>query len=119
MSLFNVTLKLQFVLFDDEQHKFMLYLDDSGKMPSIKLKNGESINKVIVEKSNSFFYQCDDSILSVCKLSDVMQDGSSIDLVYNIYCYDSLGGCKSGKFVPFNKESIDLYRFAKSKGHHE
>ena len=50
-----------------------------------------------------------------CKLSRIEKENNEISIVYNIYCYEDLN-CKSGKFVSFDKNSIELYRFAQNRG---
>jgi hypothetical protein len=112
----DVNIKLYFVLFDEKSNSFMVYLEDNGEIPSIKLSKEDEIKKVILDKSLSLFYKCGAEILNACKLSDIKKVNDSIEIIYNIYCYDGIGDCKSGKFVSFNKESIELFRFARNRG---
>lgn len=115
----NTYIKIHTLMFDEDSGSFKVYLDESGDIPSIKIGVKGSIDDHILTKLNECFYQVDDTLLSACKLVSATKESENIDIVYNIYCYDNLV-CKVGKFVRFDKRSMDLYRFAKNnRGQHE
>jgi|15BtaG_2_1085339.scaffolds.fasta_scaffold46913_2 hypothetical protein len=114
--MFSVNLKLYFVIFNDIENIFQVYLDDSGNIPEIKLDRTGEIEENILAKTLDFFYGDNTSLLNGCKLSSVEKNKDKLSLVYNIYCYENLN-CKTGKFVNFNKNSIELYRFAQTRGY--
>ena len=113
--MFNVILKLYFVYFDESQNIFKVYLDDAGLISELKLDKEDQIEDYIFEKTLDIFYGQTQQLLNSCKLSDIEKKEDIIYITYNIYCYDTLE-CKCGKFVPFDKNSIELYRFAKNRG---
>ena len=113
--MFSVNLKLYFVTLDDESNKFKVYLDDKGNIPEIELSEDGDVEDYIFEKSLESFYGSTENLLDSANLSAIEKEDKKISIIYNIYCYNSLN-CKTGKFVPFNKDSIELYRFASNRG---
>jgi hypothetical protein len=113
--MFSVNLKLYFVLFDDLNNRFKVYIDENGNMPEIELENEGEIEDYIFEKSLDLFYGSTQDLLNTLKLSSIEKKDDKISIIYNIYCYNNLN-CKKGKFVNFDKNSIDLYRFASNRG---
>ena len=113
--MFSVNLKLYFVIFDDITNKFKVYLDDEGNIPEIGLEEKGEIKDCIFEKSLDLFYGSTKDILNTLKLSSIEKEEKKVNIIYNIYCYNNLE-CKIGKFVSFDKNSIELYRFASSRG---
>ncbi|MAR66592.1 MAG: hypothetical protein CL833_05000 [Crocinitomicaceae bacterium] len=110
-----VNLKLYFVAFDETDLRFKVYLDEQGLTPTIQLNAEDEIDDCIFEKTLDFFYGDTRSLMDSCKLSRIEKENNEISIVYNIYCYEDLN-CKSGKFVSFDKNSIELYRFAQNRG---
>lgn len=113
--MFSVNLKLYFVIFDDIDGKFKVYLDEKGNAPEIELQNEGEIEDYIFEKSLDLFYGSAESLLDSAKLSSVEKENNKIYIIYNIFCYQTIQ-CKTGKFVNFDKNSIELYRFASNEG---
>ena len=116
--MFSITLKLYFVLFDDIANKFKIYIDDSGNIPEIELQEEGEIEDYIFEKSLDLFYGSTENLLDSLKLSSIEKKDNKVSIIYNIYCYNNLE-CKTGKFISFDKNSIELYRFASNRGHNE
>jgi len=113
--MFSVNLKLYFVRFDDLDSQFKVYLDDKGHPPIIEIEEEGEIEDYIFEKSLDLFYGPMDGIIDLAKLSSIEKEKDKIYIVYNIFCYQPLQ-CKIGKFVNFDKKSIELYRFASNEG---
>ena len=113
--MFSVNLKLYFVIFDDIRNKFKVYLDDEGNIPEIELQEGGKIEDYILKKSLDIFHGSTKDILNTSKISSIEKEDKKINIIYNIYCYNHLE-CKTGKFVSFDKNSIELYRFASNRG---
>tara|TARA_R100000008_G_C3462363_1_gene104849 strand:+ start:237 stop:581 length:345 start_codon:yes stop_codon:yes gene_type:complete len=113
--MFFANLKIFFVLFDDSANGFKVYVDKSGNVPEIQLDEEGEIEDYIFEKSLDLFYGSVESLLHGCRLSEVEKDGKKITLIYNVFCYNA-PQCKEGEFIAFNKNSIELYRFANNQG---
>jgi hypothetical protein len=113
--MFSVSLKLNFISFDDIKNNFKIYLDDNGDPPTIELGEEGEVEDYIFEKSLDLFRGPTDGLLNTAKLSSIEKEKDTIYIVYNIFCYQPLQ-CKIGKFVNFDKNSIDLYRFASNEG---
>lgn len=111
----NIYIKAYVLLFDDDKMQFKIYLDDSGDIPRIKLCEEMSIEEHLLIQFRDYFYNVDDGILHSAKIAKVSKDESGVDIFYNFYCYTNLA-CKVGKFVQFDKKSMDLYRLSKNKG---
>jgi hypothetical protein len=100
---------------DDSSNKFKVYLDDKGDIPEIDLGKEGEIEDYIFEKTLDLFYGPTESLLNSANLSSIEKKDDKISIIYNVYCYNNLE-CKTGKFVPFDKNSIELYRFASNRG---
>ena len=111
--MFNVKVKLSFVYFDESSYSFYIYLDEKGNIPEISIKEKIDINYLIEQKCDEIFGSW--NLLSNYYLSNIEYGNDTIVIPYNIYCPNE-NPCKTGKFVKFDKPSMELYRFAKHRG---
>lgn len=109
--------ELNIVSNDFDTDGFKVYLRENGQKPSIILEEGQSIDNQIYVFLDSLFYNKRNIVSSMNLyklLSNFRIHGSTCIVTYNIFCYDE-PDVKEGKFVKFNKNSIELYRFANNK----
>jgi|TARA_R100000008_G_scaffold62866_1_gene40141 hypothetical protein len=113
--MFSVNLKLYFVCLDESSNKFKVYVDKDGNFPKVDLEEEGEIEDYIFEKSLDLFYGSVEALLTTARLSEIEKNNEKITLIYNIFCYNNIE-CKEGEFVSFDKNSIELYRFANNQG---
>ena len=113
--MFNVKIRLFFILFDESQENFKVYLDDDGNYPEIDFKGEEDVNALLFNTANDSFYNFQHNPYMLPTLNKVEYSKDVVRISYNILCENNFT-CKSGKFVKFDKPSIELYRFAKHRG---
>lgn len=112
--MFNVKIRLFFILFDETQEIFKVYLDENGNYPEIDFKDGLDVNTLLFDKASELFYNFQSNPYIGFVLNNVDYNENNIMISYNMLC-ESDFACKTGKFVKFDKPSIELYRFAKHR----
>lgn len=113
----DVKIILNFVTLDDNTNRFKIFLDDKGDIPTIDLNQDSKINDVIFNTASNLFYNLGGAkdFFNSLNLSGVEKLENILYITYNVFCYNEFN-CKIGKFVNFDKNSVELYRFASNKG---
>jgi len=99
----------------EDSDDFLIYVDEFGNFPTIELKDNDDIDLVIHNNLSKYFYTCIDNIIISKTISSVKINKDTLSIFYNFFSYNT-PSLKSGSFIDFNKQSINLYRFAKNKG---
>lgn len=114
MDNFSVNILTRIICLDEEsKNGFSILLDDSGKIPNFNLVKDENLDNQIMAFVSKFIYENDlHFILSTKTVSSIINDGDNLNISYNLISNNKIA--KSGKFVKFDKNSIELYRLANS-----
>jgi len=93
---------------------FLIFLDDQGNLPKINLETNNDIDKEIEKKLDCFFYQNDIYPLLLTKqFSSIENKNGKVDVFYNFITTTTAS--KTGSFVLFDKNSIELFRMSNNK----
>jgi hypothetical protein len=114
MDNFSVNILTRIVCLDEEsKNGFSVLLDENGEIPNFNLvKEGNLDNQVLTFLSNFIHEDHLRFILSTKTVSSIINDGDNLNISYNLISSNKI--TKSGKFVKFDKNNIELYRLANS-----
>jgi hypothetical protein len=111
MDLFEVNITLRIITPSEQRSELMIFVDDNGDFPKIKVRSNRRIDDHIIEKLNELFYENDlYTILSTKQISSIESSSNSIDIFYNFLSTSTES--KTGSFVYYNQRSIELFRLA-------
>ena len=117
MGNFNVVITIHIIDIDDRKNQILIFVDEDGEIPNIIADCGISIEKQIYDKLCKYFH--DESVESMIlgkRISEIKIDDDSLHVSYNIF---NASKEKCGRFIPFNKKSMELYRFINHNKTHE
>ena len=108
METFAVNLHLRIITTSDDA-KLLILLDDNGEIPKIALSKSSAIDSQILDKLKELLYENDIyNLFSTKQVSSINNSIDTVDIFYNFFSISDKP--KSGSFVLFNKNSIELYR---------
>jgi hypothetical protein len=109
---FNINIHLRIVT-PEETNQFLVFLDEKGEIPKFSLLKNEPLDRQIFDKLAEYLIQ-DIYILFITKqIASISNNRDTIDIVYNFISTSTR--VKSGSFVKFNQQSLELYRFMNSQ----
>lgn len=114
MNLFDVYITIRIITPSESDYaKLLVLVYDDGSFPNIHLYNNENIeDKVLQELSNIFYPNDLHTVLLSKNISSVTSMGNKLEITYNFIAHSTVS--KIGSFIPFDKNSIELYRMAKN-----
>lgn len=114
MELFNINLLFRIITPSDEDGKLLVLIDDDGDFPSILLGREPCIEEQIHQRLSEFLYENDLEIVkSTRQVSNIFNDGDILTIMYTFISPSTAS--KSGSFVNFDKNSLELYRLVNNK----
>jgi hypothetical protein len=114
-NLFEVNIYLRIVSpSEKDPGKFLILLDSNGEIPKLSVCSKIPINQQIRDLLSNYFHSPSqmDMVYQTKNLSDIQVNDNCFDLMFNFI--SPYTNTKSGTFVNFNKNSIELYRLALS-----
>lgn len=112
----KIFLGLRILHFDESSQKTMVYLDNSGNMPLVEIIQYENPDNNLKQALDSFFTQSSSSAIFLTKsYSGLSTENFNPEIWFNFYC-DNPRSIKSGMFVEFTQNSIELHRFLNHAG---
>lgn len=114
MDNFSVNILTRIICLDEEsKNGFSVLLDDNGEIPNFNLVKGENLDNQVRAFVSNFIYENHlHFILSTKTVSSIINDCGNLNISYNLISVNKI--TKSGKFVKFDKNNIELYRLANS-----
>jgi len=109
--------ELNIVSNDFETDGFKIYLTEDGSKPFLILEGDQSVDNQVQILLDSLFFNKGNvtyAMNAYKSFSSMRIHKSNCIITFNIFCYDE-PNAKEGKFVKFNKNSIELYRFANNQ----
>lgn len=109
MNCFEVGVTLRIVTTSEDGGALLILLDKDGNPPSFSLSDKSSLDMQIFYTLQEYFYENDlYSLIGNKSISHISNDNNKVNITYNIISTSSI--VKTGSFVKFNKQSIELYR---------
>ena len=110
MKKFTVNITLKIVDVNVDTSKVLVLVTENGEFPTFTLNHEEKIEKQIFDNLCCFFHEEESlSMFSTKQLSEVYNEEDALYICYNFICPSSR--CKHGKFINFNKTSMELNKF--------
>lgn len=114
METFNVILSLRIITPSNEDGKLLILLDDDGEFPSVFLGREPCIEEQLYQKLNELLYESDMELTySTKQVSSIINEGEILTVIYHFISPSTAS--KSGSFVNFDKNSLELYRLINNK----
>tara|TARA_R100000005_G_C4989663_1_gene197288 strand:+ start:1308 stop:1658 length:351 start_codon:yes stop_codon:yes gene_type:complete len=112
MNELSVKILTRIICLDEEsKNGFSVLLDDTGEIPRFNLVKDKDVNSQLVEFVSNFIHENHLHITLATKtVSSIEIEDDSLNISYNLISNNKI--TKSGKFVKFDKNSIELYRLA-------
>lgn len=114
MNLFEVYATIRIITPSESDYaKLLVLVYDDGSFPSVHLSNNQNIEDRILQELSNIFYPNDlNTILLSKNISSINSTGNKLEIIYNFIAHSTVS--KIGSFIPFDKNSIELYRMAKN-----
>jgi len=114
MNSFDVYATIRIITPSDSDYgKLLVFVYDDGSFPEIQLFHNENIEDKILQNLSQIFYPSDlNIILSSRQISSISSYGNKLEIFYNFVAHSTMS--KIGSFIPFDKNSIELYRLAQN-----
>lgn len=113
MQKFNVILSFRIITPSNEDGKLLVLVNDDGEFPSVFLGREPCIEEHIYQKLNELLYESDMLTYSTKQVSSIINEGETLTIIYNFISPSTAS--KSGSFVNFDKNSLELYRLINNK----
>lgn len=113
--MFEVNLILRIITpCENNPGELLVFLDEDGNIPTIKLLKQQSVEEVINKKLESFFYTNDlYTVKSTKQISYMETSGNKLNIYYNFMTTST--SSKLGSFVIFNEKSIEIFRMINNR----
>ena len=114
MELFGINISFRIITPSSEDGKLLVLLDDNGSFPQLLLGKEPCIEEQIYQKLSEIFYTSDLNIVYQTKqISSIINEDSIITILYTFISPSTAS--KTGSFVNFDKNSLELYRLVNNK----
>jgi len=114
MDKFSINIFTRVICLDEESKSgFSVLLDNNGEIPSFSLVKENNLDNQIMEFLSNFIHENNlNFTLSTKTVSSIIIDDDNVSITYNLVSTNKI--TKSGKFIKFDKNNIELYRLANS-----
>lgn len=114
MELFNINLSFRIITPSEEDGKLLVLIDEDGNFPSILLGKEPCIEEQIYQRLSELLYENDlDTANSTRQVSSIFNEGNVLTILYTLISPSTAS--KTGSFVNFDKNSLELYRLVNNK----
>lgn len=106
---FEIEVTLRIITTSEDSGALLILLDTNGNLPSFSLSDKSALDMQIFYTLQTYFYENDlYPLLANKSISYVSNAQNKLNITYNMISTSSV--VKTGSFVKFNKQSIELYR---------
>jgi len=116
MKQFTVNIVLKIIDLNDHRNDILILVNEDGDFPNFNLNDEKELDKQLFENLCNFFdVEESFAMFNTKQLSEVYNKEDMLHVCYNLFSPSS--NCTNGKFINFNKTSMELNKFTNHRTH--